>query len=232
VLFTPPVPAWLDAGTDWTAQLSTPGPALARLRRRIQVRTDRPDHRPSTGLAHDDRGPTPESGPGPATPTGPPDLRSQTGAGADPAGSTSAFTSPDPDTDPQPAGRGGDGGDRADLVITAVDPHAPDRVARLPWTDLLTRSGLLAVITHSDRHGGWWVDPLPALVAALTAAGLVWHDRIVLHHQPSTRPSTADPGAASRAELGPAVRHERAHTDLLLFAQQRLTQAGWGGRDA
>jgi hypothetical protein len=233
VLLTPPGPAWLDTRTDWTAQLARRGPALARLRRRIQVRTDRPDHRPSTGPAHADRGPAPGSGPGPAMPSGAPDPRSRTSPGADPAGGTAAPASPGPDTDRRPADRGGTGGDRADLVIIAVDPHAPDWVAWPPWTDLLTRAGLLAVITHSDRRGGRWVDPLPALVAALTGAGLVWHDRIVLHHQPSTRPSTADRAAAGRAELGPTVRHERAHTDLLLFGQQRLTRAGrWGGRDA
>ncbi|HVQ94229.1 MAG TPA: hypothetical protein VMU51_24530, partial [Mycobacteriales bacterium] len=148
------------------------------------------------------------------------------GHGADPAGGTAAASGPGQDTDRRPADRDGVGGDWADLVVTAVDPHGPDWVTRLPWTDLLTRSGLLAAITHGDRRGGRWVDPLPALVAALTEAGLVWHDRIVLHHQPSTRPSTVDRGAAGRAELGPTVRHERAHTDLLLFGQQRLTRAG------
>ncbi|HVQ90224.1 MAG TPA: hypothetical protein VMU51_04240 [Mycobacteriales bacterium] len=241
VLLTPPGPASLDAGTDWTAQLARRGPALARLRRRIQVRTDRPDHRPPTGPAHDDRGPAPESGPGsgpgPATPTNPPDPRSPTGPDTVPAGGT-APAGTGPDTGRRPANRTGTGVDRAELVVTAVDPHAPDWVARPPWTNLLTRSGLLAAITHSDRRGGRWVDPLPALAAVLTAAGLVWHDRIVLHHQPSTGRSTVDRAAASRAELGPTVGHERVHTDLLLFAPQpRLTRAGGrsggrGGRDA
>lgn len=233
VLLTPPGPAWLDAGADWTAQLSGPGPALARLRR-LQVRTGRPDHRPPTDPAGDLRGLISESGPGPAVPAGPPAPRSRTGHGAHAAAGAAAATSPGQDPARRPADRFGPGFGRADLVVTAVDPHAPDWVARLPWTDLLTRSGLLAAITHSDRRGQWWVDPLPALVAALTAAGLVWHDRIVLHHQPPTGPSTASRATAGRTRPGPAAGHERVHTDLLLFApQQRLTRAGrWGGRDA
>lgn len=251
LLLAPPAPAGSDAGWDWPAQLRTPGPALTRLRRRIQVRTAAP-HPPSTDPVPEDRGPRPEPGPHARTcPPDPPDppfaaTRGPEAAGG-PAAWTAAWTGCRPDTagphraGPDRVGSDRVGSDRADLVVTAVDPHAPDWIAHLPWTGLLTRSGLLAVITYGDRRGRRWVDPLPVLTGLLTRAGLAWHDRIVLHHD------LTEPRTAGRPEPGPEVRHERVHTELLLFSRARLSPvrltparlapvrrsgAGAGGRDA
>jgi hypothetical protein len=154
-------------------------------------------------------------------------------AGPDPAGVPPGPTGPDR------AGRTGrdDAGSvRADLVITAVDPVDPGRVHQLPWTGLLTPTGTLAVFTRCHRTGGRWVDPLPALTAALTAAGLIWTGHIavldphldgpgVADHPGDDQPAVTDARAGvHRPEPEPPVRHRPACTDLLMFRPARTPQ--------
>jgi hypothetical protein len=227
LLLTPP-PHTDHNGTsprDWdrglAERLVEPGPDLTRLGRHVSVRTSLPPtHRPGSGSgsgpgssAAPDR---PPARPAPDTPepADPPTLSGRSDSTAD------GQASPDPDptgqthagSDAGPVAVAGrpapvDGVDRprAKLIITAVAPDAVGWVAQVPWQRLLTRSGVLAVITHGDRIGGRWVDPLPALIGLLTGAGLAWHDRVVLHHGP--------PAAAGRA-----------HTELLLFTPTAPTR--------
>ena len=213
---------------DWAWHLAHPGPGLAR-HHHVQVRTGPP--------------------PGPVSPTGPaprtglatartgPSARSRSGlpagtrvAGPDPA---SAPPGPPPDR-PQPdhPGPGSPSPVRAGLVVTAAGPHGCGWVPGLPWSGLLTPSGTLAVLTRCHRSAGRWVDPLPALTAALATAGLAWTDHITLPDpglEPGPRtlgPAGSQPAAyahpgPARVDPQPPVRHHPAHTDLLLFRPVR-----------
>ncbi len=140
----------------------------------------------------------------------------------------------DPDRDPAPSGdrpgsspRGG-----FDLIITAVDPRATDWLGHTDWTSELTRSGLVAVVTHSDSQGGRLFDPLPLVVSTLGSRGLRCIDRIVVLSGPmSSQDAGAECGAVdmnaesarSHTSTGYALDPpplRRAHHDLALFARQ------------
>lgn len=237
VLLAPPGLAGPDSGAGWRTQLSSPGPAVTRLRRRIQTRTAAAPHPPSPDPACYGRGSLPAPGPGAGTRPAQTPAATTRGPGTD--GGAGARIGRGPDTGRCGTGQdiGQDtaaphrvrpdqtGSERAHLVVTAVDPHALDWIAHLPWTGLLTCPGLLAVVTLGDRREVRWVDPLPVLTGSLTGAGLAWHDRIVLHHDPAEpAPGPPDPGTAAR--------HLRVHTELLLFAVAQPTPALQSRREA
>jgi hypothetical protein len=114
----------------------------------------------------------------------------------------------------------------ADLVITSVDPHTPldDRVG-VACARLLRLGGILAVITHSDWSGGRLVDPTGAIVAAAQNADLLYLQHIVALHTPIcdghiTPPVRGlRPRRTGRAAAAAPVAHDRAHSDVLVFAQ-------------
>lgn len=104
---------------------------------------------------------------------------------------------------------------RFDLIATAVAPHDPGWVTALPFANLLTPAGTLAVFTHADNTGPQLVDPTGALVDTLSDRGLVWAEHVILPATPldDPGPATTRPDASDSA----GARHRVTHGDLLLF---------------
>ena len=110
-----------------------------------------------------------------------------------------------------------------DLIITSLAPGdsgdpVSDLVARHAARRLRS-GGLLTVLTHSEQSEGALLDPIGTVVAAGQNADLLYLQHLVVLHTPLHRrtelPSTA------RHTPGPARTpvHQRAHSDLLVFAQ-------------
>ncbi|WP_435583402.1 hypothetical protein [Amycolatopsis thermoflava] len=135
-----------------------------------------------------------------------------------------------PSTDRR-TGRGptatGVGPDRYDLVITAADPRTLDWFRPADWAGLLSPTGTLAVITHSDRSRDRLTDPAGSLVRAAHRAGLRYLDRIALLRVPVRDSALAvtTPAAHPRPQgptrpLTTPARHTQVHDDLLVFTRQ------------
>lgn len=130
----------------------------------------------------------------------------------------------------------GVGPDRYDLVITAADPRALDWFRPADWADLLTPTGTLAVITHSDHSRDRLTDPADSLVRAAHRTGLRYLDRIALLRVPvrDGALAVATPALHPRPQgptrpLAMPTRHTQAHEDLLVFTRQpALTDAADG----
>jgi hypothetical protein len=110
--------------------------------------------------------------------------------------------------------------DRCPLVVTVIPVVPPARLAwtdHIPWGRLVAPDGLLAVITHTDSHAGWLIDPTSDLTLATGRHGLALRDRFVLLEVPL---DTVDipPAPADRANPAP-----RVHSDLLLFSPVQPT---------
>ncbi|WP_045875831.1 hypothetical protein [Pseudofrankia sp. DC12] len=102
-------------------------------------------------------------------------------------------------------------GDRRPLVLTVVEPTGIGWLHGVPWADMLTPGGRLAVITHSDTVAGWLIDPTVDLNAATARHGLALLDRFVLlevHLDELDQPRTPQP----RRSVA-----RRVHSDLFLF---------------
>jgi hypothetical protein len=119
------------------------------------------------------------------------------------------------------------GPERYDAVIALVDPRHPEWVPDVLWGNLLAPSGILAIITHSDRQGGRLIDPCGLVTRAARSAGLAPLDRVALLHVPvrdGALVSEADRPAVlptNDASFAAAPWHIRVHADLLLFARPR-----------
>lgn len=118
------------------------------------------------------------------------------------------------------------GPDRFELIITAAEPHTLDALQPTDWAGLLTPTGTLAVITHSDNSGAWFTDPAGPLVRAAHHAGLHFTDRIALLRVPIRDTVHAVAGTAphdhAASPPGPpttSIRHTRAHDDLFVFTR-------------
>jgi len=104
---------------------------------------------------------------------------------------------------------------RCPLVITVVPVVPPARLAwtaHIPWSRLVAPCGLLAVITHTDSHAGWLIDPTSDLARAAGRHGLALHDRYVLIEGP------LDTLVGPPAPSGRGTTARRVHSDLLLFS--------------
>jgi hypothetical protein len=119
------------------------------------------------------------------------------------------------------------GPDRFELIITAAEPHTLVALQPTDWAGLLTPTGTLAVVTHGDNSGGWFVDPAGPLVRAAHHAGLHFADRIALLRVPIRDTALAVTGSSMHdrpaSPPGPpttSVRHARAHDDLFLFTRR------------
>ncbi|WIV57968.1 hypothetical protein [Amycolatopsis nalaikhensis] len=137
----------------------------------------------------------------------------------------SVASRPDPNRTPTAPGP-----DRFDLVLTAAEPRTLDWLQPTAWAALLTPTGTLAVITHSDRSRGRLGDPAGPLVTAAHHAGLRYHDRIALLRVPIRNSELALGATASygpfRPPQGPAataVRHTQVHDDLFVFTGRPAT---------
>ncbi|MFD9961933.1 hypothetical protein [Amycolatopsis sp. NPDC058986] len=140
-------------------------------------------------------------------------------------------TDPNPDSAHHPDRTASRPGRGFDLVITTVDPHATDWLARTDWDTILTPPGLAAVITHSETRAGRLLDPQPAITDTFRHRGLRCLDHIaVLDTAPPPRPTIAA-DAAPRNTLAPAHGRppresaaavwpvRRVHHDLVLFGR-------------
>ncbi|HVV12136.1 hypothetical protein [Amycolatopsis sp.] len=124
------------------------------------------------------------------------------------------------------SGPAADPSERFDLIITAVDPHAPGWVHAWDWDRLLAFHGTLAVVTHGDHRAGRLTDPTGALVRLIQQTGLTYRDHAALLWVPvrqdaldigagSATGCLAAPGRAAGAPSTPA----RVHSDLLVFTR-------------
>lgn len=112
--------------------------------------------------------------------------------------------------------------DRFALALVAVTPSAAGDVDMAALAALLTPTGTLAVLTHSDSRGGWLIDPTGELSEAAGLGGLALVDRIVVLEIP------LDGLARPDQPLSTQMVAHRAHSDLLLFttiARARSTSA-------
>jgi hypothetical protein len=144
------------------------------------------------------------------------------GPASSPASSTPTPTEPPTDC-PSPLA---DVHDRYDVVITFVDPLDSAWVVDSQWTDLLTRDGSLAFITHSDCRQGRLVDPASLLARSAQQNGLVPHERVALLEVPIRRSALAASPFHRAATAGIAhhdhtarAHHARVHSDLYLFTR-------------
>ncbi|MFB9509597.1 hypothetical protein ACFFS2_30835, partial [Streptomyces aurantiacus] len=121
------------------------------------------------------------------------------------------------------------GPDRYDTVIALVDPHHPEWIPDVSWGSLLAPSGILAVITHSDRQQGRLIDPGGLVTRAARTAGLAQLDHVALLQIPvrdgALVPEPDLPAVLPRDDTpcAPALWHMRVHADLLLFARPQHT---------
>ena len=153
-----------------------------------------------------------ESGPGPHAPNPASDPHNAGGTDRQ-SGPDSAATAHSPD--------------RFELIITAAEPHMLDALQPTDWAGLLTPTGTLAVITHSDNSGSWFTDPAGPLVRAAHHAGLRFTDRIALLRVPIRDTVRAVAGTAAHDHPadppGPpttSVRHAQVHEDLFVFTRR------------
>lgn len=106
---------------------------------------------------------------------------------------------------------------RFDLIATAVAPHDPGWVTTVPFADLLTPAGTLAVFTHADNTGPQLVDPTGVLVDLLSDRGLVWVDHVILPATPLDDPGPATTRPSGDGSGSAGAPHRVTHGDLLLF---------------
>jgi hypothetical protein len=125
------------------------------------------------------------------------------------------------------------------LVITAAEPRVLDSLKPTDWAPLLTSTGALAIITHSEHKRGQLHDPARPLVIAAHDAGLRYQDRIALLRIPVRDGAliggpTGSPGGFKppRHPVPIAVRHTQAHADLLIFTHQPATTAAAGSEES
>ncbi|MCA1229959.1 hypothetical protein LCD31_28455 [Saccharopolyspora sp. 6M] len=110
-----------------------------------------------------------------------------------------------------------------DLIITSLSPDASgdavtDLVA-LHAARRLRTGGTLAVLTHSHQHDGVLIDPTGSVVAAGQNADLLYLQHLVVLHTPLHRHPLTPPKTTTEARSGRVARHQRIHSDLLVFAQ-------------
>lgn len=108
------------------------------------------------------------------------------------------------------------GADRYPLIVTITVPHAADWTAAVSWDRLLTPTGILTILTHSEYVSGRFIDPCRSLLHTAGGAGLAMLDRIAVVAQ------SADATGAHQA-----VR--QAHTEILLLTCPRSEAAATTG---
>jgi hypothetical protein len=118
-----------------------------------------------------------------------------------------------------------------DLVVTAVHPRSTDWLRHISWDSILTPTGVLAAVTHSDQLHGRLRDPLPTIVDTFRSCWRGWLDHIGVLHRPLTSPGPQKSSAGSGGHIGGSSAESSesrvAHHDLLLFGP--LSAGGAGG---
>lgn len=187
---------------------------LIRLGRGVDTATAAPTPDFPTAPVNPTRRDRAESGPGP---------RPTRAASPTPTDRHHEFNSHRVRAEPRP-------GDQFDLIITAVHPHDTDWLAHTNWNAILTPTGMLAAITHSDSRRGRLLDPISAVVGTFRSGGWRWHDHIAVLTEPLPTPAStaatakadASPVAARAVEPAATLTVSRlpnrlTHHDLLLF---------------
>lgn len=102
------------------------------------------------------------------------------------------------------------------LIITSINPAAVDTALIAGWAADLTRTGTLAVLTHRNRPGDAPTDPDPGLTRAVTDAGLVLADRLILLLDRPQPPGTLSPSHRRAVLKG---GHRPIHSTALIFTR-------------
>jgi hypothetical protein len=108
--------------------------------------------------------------------------------------------------------------DRYPLILTIAVPHAAEWTAAISWGRILTPTGILAVITHSEHGAGRWKDLSRSLLHTTRREGLALLDRISI---------VADAAGTTARQ---AVR--QAHTEILLVTHPRPEAAATTAKEA
>lgn len=103
-----------------------------------------------------------------------------------------------------------------DLIVTAVHPRFTGWHSHVKWDRLLTPSGLIATVTHSDIVGGRFVDPTPNVVETIRSHRRRWLEHIVVltrpvaaeTHSPSAAGGHRPSGAETRADTSGPAYHD------------------------
>ncbi len=132
-----------------------------------------------------------------------------------------------------------------DLIITAVHPADTDWLSHTDWTANLNSAGMLAVLTHSHRHHGRLVDPVPVMATTFRSQtrGVLDHIAVLSEHVPGTSnkavPTASRPVAARLPDQCPPATAvdpmpvRAVHHDLLLIGRVPVaTPTPVLGRDA
>jgi len=104
--------------------------------------------------------------------------------------------------------------DRFDLIIAAVGAVHPGTDPITAWAHDLTPTGILAIVTHSDRTYGQLAAPGRDLQRAARLAGLTLTDRLILLHE-SPPPGLTITDANRTAIMSNG--HRRIHSTVLVF---------------
>jgi hypothetical protein len=100
---------------------------------------------------------------------------------------------------------------RFHAVIAFVDPHLPDWVTGIAWSELLIPGGTLAFLTHGDHPPGKLTEPGTLLARTARRSGMTFLDHVLLLDVPEL----AGPWPAARA----------AHLDVLVYRAPSGTTA-------
>jgi hypothetical protein len=104
-----------------------------------------------------------------------------------------------------------------DLVVTAIHPRSTDWLRHTSWDSILTPTGVLAAVTHSDQLHDRLVDPLFTVADTFRSCRRGWLDHIAVLHRPPPSSSPQKSSAGSGGHVGGSSASRVAHHDLLLF---------------
>lgn len=130
------------------------------------------------------------------------------------------------ETDGHPSGVVRGRAEQFDLVIAAVHSHDLGWLDRIDWNAILTPSGMLAAIMHSEQRNGRLHDPIRTVVRTLRNHGWSWRDHIAVLTQPLPEPTntTINPSPRQPRAMNPTTAPgaepppvRLIHHDLLLF---------------
>lgn len=180
--------------------------------------------------------PTLDQPPDPASPAGSPSQDRRARRGEPPAKNLEPGTSLNhhPETDGHPRSLAHGCVEQFDLIITAVHPYDLGWLGQIDWNTILTPSGMLAVITHSEHRNGRLRDPIRTIVRTLRNHGWSWRDHIAVLTQPLPEPTntTNNPSPLHRPATVPDVEPLPVclvHHDLLLFGSRTVAAARGAG---
>jgi hypothetical protein len=88
-------------------------------------------------------------------------------------------------------------------VIAFVDPHQPDWVTGIAWSDLLIPGGALAFLTHGDHRPGKLIEPGSLLARTARRSGMAFFGHMLMLDMPEL--------------AGPWPSARGAHLDVLVY---------------